>query len=117
MRASEKAIERLETVDKPWKRWELQLRFGGGERSGDVTVRLDGAELRRGAFVLGPLDLELAWGERVALVGPNGSGKTTLVEALLGHLPLVRGHALDRPRRAGRRRSTRRARASTAPAR
>jgi ATPase subunit of ABC transporter with duplicated ATPase domains len=109
VRATEKAIERLEAVDKPWRRWELQLRFGGGERSGDVTVRLDGALLRRGSFTLGPLDLELAWGERVALVGPNGSGKTTLVEALLGHLPLdagtrwvgpgVRAGTLDQARR------------------
>ena len=91
VRATEKAIERLETVEKPWRRWELQLRFGGGERSGDVTVRLDRAELRRGSFVLGPLDLELAWGERVALVGPNGSGKTTLVDGLVGRLPLTAG--------------------------
>jgi ATPase subunit of ABC transporter with duplicated ATPase domains len=91
VRATEKAIERLETVDKPWRRWELQLRFGGGERSGDVTVRLDRAELRRGSFRLGPLDLELAWGERVALVGPNGSGKTTLVDGLTGRLPLAAG--------------------------
>jgi len=91
VRASEKALERLDVVDKPWKRWELQLRFGGGERSGDVTARLSGAELRRGTFVLGPLDIELAWGERVALVGPNGSGKTTLVDGLLGRLPLSAG--------------------------
>ena len=70
---------------------ELQLRFGGGERSGDVTARLEGALMRRGSFALGPLDLELAWGERAALVGPNGSGKTTLVDALLGTLPLAAG--------------------------
>jgi ATPase subunit of ABC transporter with duplicated ATPase domains len=91
VRASERAIERLDVVDKPWRRWELRLRFGGGERSGDVTVRLDRAVMRRGDFVLGPLDLELAWGERVALVGPNGSGKTTLVDALLGRLALAEG--------------------------
>ena len=91
VRATEKAIERLEAVDKPWRRWELQLRFGGGERSGDVTVRLERAELRRGTFVLGPLDLELTWGERVALVGANGSGKTTLVDGLIGRLPLAAG--------------------------
>src|SRR5215218_6184495 len=91
VRASEKAIERLGEVEKPWQRWELQLRFGGGERSGDVTVRLDHATLQRGSFTLGPLDLELAWGERVALVGPNGTGKTTLVDALIGRLPLSSG--------------------------
>jgi ATPase subunit of ABC transporter with duplicated ATPase domains len=91
VRATDKAIERLGTVEKPWRRWELQLRFGGGERSGDVTARLDRALLRRGSFALGPLDLELAWGERVALVGPNGSGKTTLVDGLIGRLPLAAG--------------------------
>jgi ATPase subunit of ABC transporter with duplicated ATPase domains len=91
VRATERAIERLDAVEKPWRRWELQLRFGGGERSGDVTVRLERAVMRRGTFELGPLDLELAWGERVALVGPNGSGKTTLVDVLLGRLELASG--------------------------
>ena len=91
VKSTERALERLDEVDKPWRRWELQLRFGGGERSGEITARLEQAVMRRGSFTLGPLDLELAWGERVALVGPNGSGKTTLVEALLGRLALTSG--------------------------
>ncbi|HEX7526258.1 MAG TPA: ATP-binding cassette domain-containing protein, partial [Gaiellaceae bacterium] len=60
-------------------------------RSGDVVVRLGRAELVRGAFRLGPLDLEVRWGERIAITGPNGSGKTTLLDALLGRLPLEAG--------------------------
>jgi ATPase subunit of ABC transporter with duplicated ATPase domains len=57
-----------------------------------VVARLDHAVASRGSFRLGPLDVEIGWGERVALVGPNGSGKTTLLEALLGRLPLASGH-------------------------
>jgi ATPase subunit of ABC transporter with duplicated ATPase domains len=90
-RATERALERLEEVEKPWRRWELQLRFGGAPRAGAIVARLEHAVVRRGDFELGPLDLEIAWGERIALTGPNGSGKTTLVEALLGRVPLAAG--------------------------
>jgi ATPase subunit of ABC transporter with duplicated ATPase domains len=44
-----------------------------------------------GRFVLGPVDLEIGWAERVAILGPNGSGKTTLLRAILGDLPLRAG--------------------------
>ena len=44
-------------------------------------------------FRLGPLDLDVGWGDRVAIVGPNGAGKTTLLRALLGDIPLAAGRA------------------------
>ena len=91
VRISEKALANLETVEKPWEGWRLQLQFAPEARSGDVVARLDGATVERGSFTLGPIDLEIAWQERLAIVGPNGGGKTTLLKTLLGELPLASG--------------------------
>jgi ATPase subunit of ABC transporter with duplicated ATPase domains len=91
VRAAERSLERLERVDKPRQPWRLELDLDAGRRAGDVVARLDCAVIDRGDFQLGPLDLELRHGDRLAVVGPNGSGKTTLLRALLGELPLRKG--------------------------
>ncbi|HEY0889827.1 MAG TPA: ABC-F family ATP-binding cassette domain-containing protein [Nocardioides sp.] len=95
VRQSERAIERLErdAVEEPRKEWELRLEIAAAPRSGAVTATLRGAVVRRGGFVLGPVDLEIGWADRVAITGPNGSGKSTLLGALLGRIPLDEGHA------------------------
>ena len=90
-RATRDAINRLEVVEKPWEGWDLRFQVASAPRSSDVVMRLRGAVVQRGAFTLGPVDVEIGWQDRVALVGPNGSGKTTLLLALLGRLPLVAG--------------------------
>jgi ATPase subunit of ABC transporter with duplicated ATPase domains len=84
-------LARLETVEKPYEPWELQLSLASATRSGETVVRLEDAVVARGSFRLGPLDVAVGWGDRVAIAGPNGSGKTTLLDALLGRLPLVVG--------------------------
>jgi ATPase subunit of ABC transporter with duplicated ATPase domains len=84
-------IERLAKVEKPYEPWELRLSLAPQRRSGDVVARLEGAVVERGTFRLGPLDLELAWADRLAILGPNGSGKTTLLDAILGRIPLAAG--------------------------
>jgi ATPase subunit of ABC transporter with duplicated ATPase domains len=88
---TERAMERLETVDKPREPWQLRLSVASPGRSGDVVGRLDGVEVTRGGFTLGPIDLVVAAGERIALVGANGAGKTTLLDALLGRGELAAG--------------------------
>ena len=91
VRITEKALDRLDAVDKPWEGWDLRMEVARAPRSGDVVARLSGAVVERGSFRLGPVDLEVGWAERVAVLGANGSGKTTLLGALLGRLPLAAG--------------------------
>jgi zinc/manganese transport system ATP-binding protein len=60
--------------------------------TGAPAVSLRGASLRFGERTLWEgLDLDVAPGEFVAVLGPNGSGKTTLLRVLLGLQPLHAG--------------------------
>jgi ATPase subunit of ABC transporter with duplicated ATPase domains len=77
-------IERLEEVDEPRKEWELQMSIAQAPPSGRVVAALSGAVVERGDFRLGPVDLQLDRGDRLAVTGPNGSGKSTLLGLLLG---------------------------------
>jgi ATPase subunit of ABC transporter with duplicated ATPase domains len=88
---TERRIERLDVVDEPRKEWELRMEIAAAPRAGAVVATLDGAVVRRGTFVLGPVDLNVGWGDRVAITGANGSGKSTLLAALLGRVPLDEG--------------------------
>jgi ATPase subunit of ABC transporter with duplicated ATPase domains len=88
---AKRRLERLEEVDKPWRPWRLRLTLEPRSRSGERVVRLAGAVVERGAFRLGPIDLDVGSGDRVAIVGSNGAGKTTLLRALLGELRLALG--------------------------
>ena len=87
----ESQLKHLDEVEEPRKEWSLQLSIAAAPRSGEVVAVLSEAVVRRGTFTLGPVDLQVSYGERIALVGPNGSGTTTLLDALLGRLPTDQG--------------------------
>ena len=45
---TERAMDRLEVVEKPWEGWELRMQLAPSARSGDVVVRLEQALMQRG---------------------------------------------------------------------
>jgi ATPase subunit of ABC transporter with duplicated ATPase domains len=92
-RQTERLIERLDTVEEPRKEWDLRMEIAVAPRAGAIVASLRGAVVRRGAFTLGPVSLQIDWADRVAITGANGSGKTTLLGALLGRIPLDSGDA------------------------
>ncbi len=92
-RQTERLIERLPAVEEPRKEWQLQLAVAAAPRSGAVVAFARGAVVQRGAFTLGPVNLEIGWQDRVAITGPNGAGKTTLLALLLGRIAADVGSA------------------------
>jgi ATPase subunit of ABC transporter with duplicated ATPase domains len=90
---TERRIERLDVVEEPRKEWELRMEIAAAPRAGAVVATLRGAVVRRGSFTLGPVDLQVDWGDRLAITGANGSGKSTLLAALLGRVPVDEGTA------------------------
>jgi ATP-binding cassette subfamily F protein 3 len=88
-----KALARLPRVEaEPQQRRRMRLRIPPPARGGAIALRLRGVHKRYGdTVVYDGLELELARGERAAIVGPNGAGKSTLLRLLAGALAPDRG--------------------------
>ncbi|MBS7845484.1 ABC transporter ATP-binding protein [Pseudomonas sp. 13B_2.1_Bac1] len=58
----------------------------------EALLQVDGLQVRYGAIeAVKSLDLQIAEGERVTLIGANGAGKTSSLKALTGLLPAAKG--------------------------
>ncbi|KQU65240.1 ABC-F family ATP-binding cassette domain-containing protein [Phycicoccus sp. Root101] len=90
---TDRMLERLEVVEEPRKEWELRMTIAAAPRSGSVVASASRAVVRRGAFTLGPVDVQVDWADRVVITGANGSGKTTLLGVLLGTIAVDEGSA------------------------
>ena len=66
-------------VEKPSQAWKMKLDLDSANRSGDLLIKIEQAVVGYSTEpIYSALDLELRFGERIALMGGNGAGKSTL---------------------------------------
>ena len=88
----EKRIERLKQTEKPTAERRLRARFGEKEfRGDDALVIHDLSKGFEGRTLFDGVELQVAGGERIALLGDNGTGKSTFLSILVGKQEADRG--------------------------
>jgi ATP-binding cassette subfamily F protein 3 len=92
-RVKQRQIERMEKIDRPvLERREIGLGFRGNVRGGKKVIELREASMAFGEEpVFIGVDLTIARGERVGVIGENGAGKSVLAKLLAGVLPPTEG--------------------------
>jgi ATP-binding cassette subfamily F protein 3 len=85
-RVKQMQIDRMEKVERPvLERRRMALALRSGTRGGQRVLALEGVDAAYDSDpVLLDVELVVARGERVGVVGPNGGGKTTLLGVLTG---------------------------------
>ena len=78
-------MERIEKTKRPTKEKTMKASFGEKDFSGDLVFSMRGVEKSYGERTLfSNVELKVAGGERIALLGDNGTGKSTFIKCLLG---------------------------------
>lgn len=82
-----KQLEKLELVELPDSKNEIDIRFPTPPQSGRLPIQLIRIKKSFGEkVVLNNVDLTIERGDKIAFVGPNGAGKTTLAKIIAGVL-------------------------------
>jgi ATPase subunit of ABC transporter with duplicated ATPase domains len=84
-------IDMLEKVDKPKEMPIITYEIPVKERSGDIVFELRGITKTIGTKNIGPIDLSISFGDKLAIVGDNGVGKTTLLKIIIGDMKCDNG--------------------------
>ena len=78
-------IERMEKTGKPRQDKKLHLKFAERGFEGDDVLVIDGlTKSYDGRTLFSDLELTVAGGERIGIIGDNGTGKSTLVKLIVG---------------------------------
>lgn len=98
-RSAKNLERRLDTlkeneITKPKQKIDMHFTFDPKWRSGDKVFTLKQTIKVMPRGILGPIDLSIAFGDRIAIMGSNGVGKTTLLNLLSRKIEVDLGEIL-----------------------
>ncbi len=83
----EKRIDQMEKKEKPVERDSFEIPLEAEKNSGTLSIRLNNVVAGYpNGFKIGPISLEIRYGNRIGIMGLNGSGKSTLLKIITGQL-------------------------------
>lgn len=91
-KAIEKRIEHLDKIEKPSERKPFEISLQVITDFGNLNIALKDVVIGYADnFQIGPLSLDINYGNRLGIMGLNGSGKSTLLKTITGKLKPLQG--------------------------
>ncbi len=88
-----KKLDKIDKVEPPKRRKQLDFEFPPCARSGEDVARIEGVHKSYGSRVVyDGLDLMVSRRQRLAVMGVNGAGKSTLLKLIAGETQPDEGH-------------------------
>lgn len=90
-KSREKKLERMEKIEKPTENLKPKFKFDIGATSYSLAMSTQDLVVGYTKPLLPPINLDIQFGDKVALVGYNGIGKSSSLKTFLGLLPPIKG--------------------------
>lgn len=91
-RSREKRLQKMPPLEASSDKRNMKMKLDFTGRSGKLVLTLENVAKHFGDLqVFTGVNLEINWGDRVAVLGPNGAGKTTLLRIITGEEPPTSG--------------------------
>jgi len=86
VKTAQKKLEELEVIERPKESLVISYPIPVEHRSGDIVCSLKAVTKTMGARKIGPIELEIQFGDKLVILGDNGTGKTTLLKMIIGKI-------------------------------